>query len=702
MSVAQRVPAPITKARPSRASVGRGVHMVGSVPFSSTTDVFEILAARLGDRLRRLPDGETGPRSDWIVWQYPVLSSRPQFEVAPPTQDHYRPLPKLRLKDGENEQDIKFPELGYAAAAQSSYRLFARLKRDGKIPQSCRFQVSLPTPLAPISAFIAPDTQAVVEPIYEAKLLHELAIILDTVPHDQLAIQWDANFEFGMLEGVFPAWFSEIRAGIVERLLRLSRHVPSDVELGYHLCYGDTHHKHFKEPEDARKLVDVANALSSSLDRSLNWVHMPVPRTCDVEAYFVPLRDLKLRPESELYLGLVHLTDGVEGARRRIEAAANVAEIFGVATECGWGRRPANTIPQLIEVLTEVSIPVSTARLGKRTSFAWPSGVARVPDEPWVHEPVDTFGLAYDTVERHGWYRNLDWTVEQLASELRDGQILIDYSGGTGILLDRLKLRVFDRSIGMLIVDSSPKFLRVAVEKFKDDHRVGFRLLRYLKDLGRLQHMDEVFEKPLLTRGIDAIVSTNAIHLYSDLPDTLKSWRRVLKPGAKIFINSGNVRNPNARPNEWILDETVWVIHEVADGLVRTDPKYAKYRPALDDSARMAAHMAHRDRVFLAPRPLAYYLETLKSEGFAIDTVTERTIVASVDDWFELMSAYHEAVLGWIGGSVKVDGQAPTEEAVNDRMDLIRHSIDVLFGGRKDFKACWTYITGHRTELEVQ
>jgi hypothetical protein len=110
----------------------------------------------------------------------------------------------------------------------------------------------------------------------------------------------------------------------------------------------------------------------------------------------------------------------------------------------------------------------------------------------------------------------------------------------------------------------------------------------------------------------------------------------------------------------------------------------------------MAAHMAHRDKVFLAPRPLAYYLETLESEGFAIDAVTDRTILASVDDWFELMSAYHEAVLGWVGGSVKVDGKPPTEDAIRDRLDLIRHSIDVLFGGRKDFKACWTYIAGHR------
>ena len=76
---------------------GRGVHLVGSVPLSSPDDVFQQLAGALGDRVERLPDGETGPRSDWIVWQSPVLSSKPEFEVCPPGPHAYRSLPRLRL-----------------------------------------------------------------------------------------------------------------------------------------------------------------------------------------------------------------------------------------------------------------------------------------------------------------------------------------------------------------------------------------------------------------------------------------------------------------------------------------------------------------------------------------------------------------------------------------------------------------------------
>src|SRR5687768_1452447 len=89
-----------------------GVLLVGSVPLRSAEEVFHTMAGALGDRARRIPDGETGPRADWIVWQYPVLSSRPEFEVCPPADHAYRSLPRLRLCDGANPDTIRFEDLG--------------------------------------------------------------------------------------------------------------------------------------------------------------------------------------------------------------------------------------------------------------------------------------------------------------------------------------------------------------------------------------------------------------------------------------------------------------------------------------------------------------------------------------------------------------------------------------------------------------
>ena len=199
----------------------------------------------------------------------------------------------------------------------------------------------------------------------------------------------------------------------------------------------------------------------------------------------------------------------------------------------------------------------------------WPAGFHRIPDDEWVAQPPETLALTYDTVQDHGWYRNLDPTIERLTETLRPGDILLDYSGGTGILAERLLARV-GSEIGILIVDASPKFLRVALDKLGADERVGFRLIRYLKDERRLQTVQEAIDTPLLERGVDAVSSTNAIHLYYDLEDTLRSWRAVLRSGGPAFIQSGNIGVPDLPDGSWIIDETVEAINDAAAELVRT------------------------------------------------------------------------------------------------------------------------------------
>ena len=47
----------------------KGVHLVGSIPLNSAEEVFRTTSTILGERLRRIPDGETGIRSGWIGWQ---------------------------------------------------------------------------------------------------------------------------------------------------------------------------------------------------------------------------------------------------------------------------------------------------------------------------------------------------------------------------------------------------------------------------------------------------------------------------------------------------------------------------------------------------------------------------------------------------------------------------------------------------------
>jgi len=334
----------------------RPVHLVGSVPLANEEEVFRTASTILGDHLRRIPDGETGVRTNWIGWQTAVFARNPSLEAVPDTGKEYGQLVQYRLRPGAAEGDIVFDNLGYADAAIASYQTFARLKGDGTIPTATRFLVCLPTPLAPVTAFIERASQPAIEPAYEARMLAEVDRISAAIPHDQLAIQWDTAVEFAILEGVgWQTRLDDVRGGIIDRLVRIGERVPSDVEMGYHLCYGDAGHRHFVQPKDAAHLVAVANDVSARLQRPINWIHMPVPRERDDEPFFAPLGNLTLHPETELYLGLVHYTDGVAGARKRIAAAQRFVPTFGIATECGFGRRPPETVAPLMAIHRDVA-----------------------------------------------------------------------------------------------------------------------------------------------------------------------------------------------------------------------------------------------------------------------------------------------------------------------------------------------------------
>ena len=62
------------------------------------------------------------------------------------------------------------------------------------------------------------------------------------------------------------------------------------------------------------------------------------------------MRGINLKKETTLYLGLIHKDDGVEGTKGRIATAEKFINHFGIATECGFGRRPANTVLPLLDL----------------------------------------------------------------------------------------------------------------------------------------------------------------------------------------------------------------------------------------------------------------------------------------------------------------------------------------------------------------
>ena len=331
----------------------RHVHFVGSIGLDSAEEVFDSIGATVKDHLNRCPDGEVGVRRLWISYQWPLLRATSFLVPASDIAVAGTGLCQLKLREGVAPDDIRFGELGYAREARASYQDFQDAKRRRAIAAATRFQVSLPTPMAVMGAFVIPQDIRKVLPAYEQAMILEAQRIATAIPHRDLALQWDVCIEMIQWDGRVPYTPPppEMEATFRGAFARLTAAVPADVELGFHLCYGDMDAKHFVEPNDLGKVVELANLITDSSSHSVNWLHMPVPANRDDAAYFAPLTGLKRRPETELYLGLVHAADGVDGTVRRMRAASHVVRDFGIATECGFAR--ART-PQLVRQIMQV------------------------------------------------------------------------------------------------------------------------------------------------------------------------------------------------------------------------------------------------------------------------------------------------------------------------------------------------------------
>jgi hypothetical protein len=72
------------------------------------------------------------------------------------------------------------------------------------------------------------------------------------------------------------------------------------------LCYGSPTDEHCVQPKDVGIMVEMTNAIATGVKRSIQFFHLPVPKGRTDDPYYVPLETLKLGPETELYLGLIH------------------------------------------------------------------------------------------------------------------------------------------------------------------------------------------------------------------------------------------------------------------------------------------------------------------------------------------------------------------------------------------------------------
>ena len=329
----------------------RPVLLIGSFPPSlSAREVFATAGPALAGVAKRLPDGEA---QGWNTYPAATLAKAVGLEESGRTaraQPELPPYPLWRMKPGVRPEDIRFAPVGYDRIASVSYAEFLTARREGAIAPGTKFQVSLPTPFATIGARFIPEEVPAVLPAFERHYFAEVDAIVRGIPAEDLAMQWDVAVEIiQSLEGNRPGLKEYAPLPFLAAALgRAVSRIPATVECGMHLCYGNPGGRHIIEPKDTGTMVALANAVFSAATRPPSWVHMPVPKNRDDDAYFAPLKDLRLPAGTEFYLGLVHLSDGLAGATRRMAAAKRYVPHCGVGYECGLRAFPPETIGDML------------------------------------------------------------------------------------------------------------------------------------------------------------------------------------------------------------------------------------------------------------------------------------------------------------------------------------------------------------------
>src|SRR4051794_937118 len=106
------------------------VHFNGSVNLANAETVMRELASRVPVGVRRIPDGETGDRGNWIFFQLAKFLRTPGLcPAGDQSAESYQEIPKVQLADGTDPDSIAWPDLGYAQAYQESFESFQQLRK---------------------------------------------------------------------------------------------------------------------------------------------------------------------------------------------------------------------------------------------------------------------------------------------------------------------------------------------------------------------------------------------------------------------------------------------------------------------------------------------------------------------------------------------------------------------------------------------
>lgn len=330
-------------------------HLVGSLPGDTAETAMRAALERLGPHLRWLPDGETGPRRDWIVHVIDSFRAHPDLELRRDGQwTDYDDVPVFRLRDGHSLSAASL-DLGYASSFEHSLPVFQRLRTEYDRPDLA-FQVGIPSDFDMALFTFGPSGPFRHRAPFREATLAEIAAI-HRQAGDEVVFQIEVPAELVFVSRMPPPARPAMAAYLARGITGLVAAAPEGARFGVHLCLGDMRHRALGRMSDVRPLVDLANAIDKRwpAGRRLEFVHAPLAAAADPPpnrlAFYQPLTKLRLDPTVAFVAGFVHEQLSLQ-AHRALHARLHelLQRPVGVATSCGLGRRERDAALQTMDL----------------------------------------------------------------------------------------------------------------------------------------------------------------------------------------------------------------------------------------------------------------------------------------------------------------------------------------------------------------
>ena len=282
--------------------------------------------------------------------------------------------------------------------------------------------------------------------------------------------------------------------------------------------------------------------------------------------------------------------------------------------------------------------------------------------------PASAGATAYhDAVSNAPYYlESLEKLNSIVSKKVKEGEIVVDFGAGTGVSAMQLMKRL-KSNVKVWLVDNSPAWLGKAYEIFNRNPNVECYLLK--KNDNKYATLGETIGEQI----VDHVVSANTVHLIPNIEYTFKGINSALKPQGTFTFQSGNIMRSGRKKGVLMIDDTVKRVHDIAIEMIQTDKKYENYRKTVNE--RIKSEDIQRKFVFPDPRPLEYYINSLKTAYFKYTKSYNKLLRIKYQDWMNFLKVkrLQAGILPELGGI------SPTPEEEKDRDELITMSAGKLF-----------------------